>query len=104
MNRPTVKISVVDGVAYVNQAPAGVLVEVTDYDVAEDTPDRDRFGRPYSRYTVAAGDIEKWGKEEWTAAGWTPGELRELGPGCLQLSEPDAALAHLARLAKEAAA
>lgn len=60
MSTPKVKISVVDGVVSVNQAPLGVAVEVTDYDVDPQTPERDEEGRPCSRYTVTAEDLEAW--------------------------------------------
>jgi hypothetical protein len=50
----TVRISVVGGVAYVDQVPSGVTVEVTDYDVALNSFERDERGHPCSRYRVAA--------------------------------------------------
>jgi len=57
MKLPTVKISVVDGVAYVDQVPPGFSVEVTDYDVDPRTPERDETGKPCSRYTVSGQPI-----------------------------------------------
>jgi hypothetical protein len=51
----TVKISVVDGVAYVDEVPAGVTVQVTDYDVdTRNTKERDEDGTPCSRYVVTS--------------------------------------------------
>lgn len=53
-NSMNVRISVVGGVAYVDQVPAGVTVEVTDYDVDARSPERDENGSPCSRYKVEA--------------------------------------------------
>ena len=50
----TVRISVVGGVAFVDQVPPGVTVEVTDYDVESNSPERDDHGHPCSRYRVEA--------------------------------------------------
>jgi hypothetical protein len=49
-----VRISVVGGVAYVEEVPPGVVVEVTDYDVDARTAERDEHGRACSRYQVTA--------------------------------------------------
>ncbi|MCC6591580.1 MAG: hypothetical protein IT168_33140 [Bryobacterales bacterium] len=48
----TVKISVRGGVAYVDEVPPGVIVEVVDYDVDPASPERDQTGEPCSRYEV----------------------------------------------------
>jgi len=52
-----VKISVVGGVAFVDEVPPGVLVQVTDYDVDPASPDRDERGEPCSRYEVDASNL-----------------------------------------------
>jgi len=46
----SVKITVRDGVAFVDACPSGVTVEVCDHDTA---------GEP-SRYTVTAEDLARW--------------------------------------------
>lgn len=57
-----VKITVCDGVAYVDKIPPGVVVQVTDYDVDPRTPERDEEGTPCSRYLVevalGCGELE----------------------------------------------
>jgi hypothetical protein len=50
----TVKISVVNGVAFVDEVPAGVTVQVTDYDVDYRSRECDEEGTPCSRYTVSS--------------------------------------------------
>lgn len=55
----TVKISVVGGVAYVEQVPPGVTVEVTDYDVDRRTAERDKEGTPCSRYLVTSAIVNR---------------------------------------------
>jgi hypothetical protein len=55
-----VKISVVDGVACVDQVPAGIMVQISDYDVDAHTRERDEAGRPCSRYTVTAENLRAW--------------------------------------------
>lgn len=50
----TVKISVLNGVAFVDEVPAGVEVEITDYDVDPASYDRDERGQACSRYRVTA--------------------------------------------------
>ena len=52
MRTPTVRIHVEGGCAFVDQVPAGISVEVVDFDVAPDSTERDEAGRPCSRYTV----------------------------------------------------
>jgi hypothetical protein len=52
-----VRITVEDGVAYVNEVPPGVLVEVTDYDVDPCSREHDGTGVPCSRYCVTAADL-----------------------------------------------
>jgi hypothetical protein len=49
-----VKIQIQNGVAIVADVPAGVEVEITDYDVhAEQTTHRDADGVPCARYVVS---------------------------------------------------
>lgn len=56
----TVKISVMDGVAYVDEVPAGVTVQVTDYDVdTRHTKERDENGTQCSRYLVTAATLKR---------------------------------------------
>lgn len=59
MKLPTVKISVIDGVAFVEQVPPGCSVEVTDYDVDPRSPERDEKGVPCSRYCVTAETLSR---------------------------------------------
>jgi len=58
----TVRSSVRGGVAYVDEVPAGVVVEVTDYDVDPRSPERDENGEPCSRWRV------RWKREMAGAA------------------------------------
>ena len=57
----TVRISVVDGVAYVDEVPPGVTVEVSDYDVFHVGDPLPIVGgkqqNPCSTYSVTAEDI-----------------------------------------------
>jgi hypothetical protein len=48
----TVKISVANGVAFVEDVPVGVTVQVTDYDVDPSITERDEKGNPCLRYLV----------------------------------------------------
>ena len=47
-----VKIRVDGGVAFVDECPAGIEVEITDYDVYPDASQRDSRGLPCARYVV----------------------------------------------------
>lgn len=103
-----VRVHVTDGVAFVDQVPPGVVVQVTDYDVHPEWPERDREGRPCSRYTVTTEilrenpvheDITENGAEAWLSAGWTPNDIKVLQEGgCIaQLTDPEDVLRRLAR-------
>ncbi|MCL4853804.1 MAG: hypothetical protein KJZ78_20800 [Bryobacteraceae bacterium] len=59
--RMRVKITVRDGVAYVDEVPPGVIVQVTDYDVDPASPEHDETGEPCSRYEVSQPDLIRWG-------------------------------------------
>jgi hypothetical protein len=60
MSTATVRISVIDGVASVTQVPRGTVVQIVDYDVDQHSAERDAAGRPCSRYSVTATDLEAW--------------------------------------------
>jgi hypothetical protein len=58
--KQVVKISVVGGVAFVDEVPPGVLVQVTDYDVDRaQATDVDEQGVCCSRYRVDAECLER---------------------------------------------
>jgi hypothetical protein len=74
MSTATVRISVIDGLAVVNHCPRGIAVEVVDYDVDPRSADRDEAGRPCSRYSVTAADLERWA-EAYRMARKYPGDV-----------------------------